>query len=383
MDKPLKVMQLGSPTGLYGAERWILALIKHLDPIQVETVVGAVRDSGSAAVPLCVEAENLGFSTVTIDAPGKFNYSAVQKLKKYLQEQQVDILHTHFYKTDLLGLLATRGTNCKLVSTPHGWSSGVDLKLRVYEQLDRLAFPFMDAVVPLSEDLYQPLAVRDRFFRWMRMSVKSNVTLIRNGVDLSEVESCTRVADELCDWKEQGCFVVGYIGQLITRKGLDTLLNALHRLGEYIPWRAVFVGEGEQREELEVLAGKLGIGERIRFLGYRENRLEFLQGFDVFVLPSRLEGIPRCLMEAMAAKKLVIASDIPGCNDLIQHKKNGLLFTADDIEDLSGNLSMIRINSEMCENLISQAHDEVSNNFSASSMAIKYEKLFRGLSLSP
>lgn len=376
INKPLKVLQLGSPTGLYGAERWILALIKHLDPVKIETVVGAVRDCGSAAVPLCVEAEKLGFSTVTIDAPGKFNFSAVRKLKTYLHEQQIDILHTHFYKTDLLGLLAVRGTNCKLVSTPHGWSSGVDFKLRVYEQLDRLAFPFMDAVVPLSEDLYQPLAARDRFFRWVRMSAKSNVTLIRNGVDLSEVESCTQVAGDLSDWKEQGCFVVGYIGQLISRKGLDTLLKALHRLGEDIPWRAAFIGEGEQRVELEVLAEELDIQDRIKFFGYRENRLEFLKGFDAFVLPSHLEGIPRCLMEAMAAEKLVLASDIPGCNDLIEHRKNGLLFSEGDSVDLSQLLVKIVNNVDRCKELASQGFDDVKRNYSASSMALKYEHLF-------
>lgn len=376
MDKPLKVMQLGSPTGLYGAERWILALIKHLDPVKTETIVGAVRDSGSDPVPLCVEAENLGFSTATIDAPGKFNFSAVRKLKAYLQEQRIDILHTHFYKTDLLGLLATRGTNCKLVSTPHGWSSGVDLKLRVYEQLDRMAYPFMDAVVPLSEDLYRPLEARDHLFRWLRMSSKSNVTLIRNGVDLSEVESCTQVADELSDWKDQGCFVVGYIGQLITRKGLDTLLKALHKLEMDIPWRAALIGEGEQRKELESLTIQLGISDRVRFFGYRENRLEFLRGFDAFVLPSHLEGIPRCLMEAMAAEKLVLASDIPGCNDLIEYRKNGLLFSEGDSVDLSQLLVEIVNNVDRCKELACQGFDDVKRNYSASSMALKYEHLF-------
>ncbi len=373
-NKPLKILQLGSPTGLYGAERWILALIKHLDPKKVTTIVGAVRDSGDSIVPLCVEAEKLGFSSVTIDAPGKLNFSAVSKLRRYLKEHQIDILHTHFYKTDLLGLLATRGIDCKIVSTPHGWSSGVDLKLRVYEQLDRLAFPFMDAVVPLSEDLYQPLVARDRLFSWMRS--KSNVSLIRNGVDLSEVENCTQVADELKIWREQGCFVIGYIGQLITRKGLDVLFKALSQLEENIPWRIALVGEGEQTVDLEALAEQLCIRDRVSFFGYRENRLEFLRGFDVFVLPSKLEGIPRCLMEAMAAGKLVLASDIPGCNDLIEHRTNGLLFSEGDNSDLSQVLVEIIKNFDEFDGLVSQGLDDVKKNYSAASMALKYELLF-------
>jgi len=373
-NKLLKVLQLGSPAGLYGAERWILALVKHLDPNQVKTIVGVIRDSSIDEVPLCAEAEKLGFATAIIEAHGRFNFSAVRKLKKYIIEQQIDILHTHFYKTDLIGLLATRGTNCKLVSTPHGWSTKADFKLWCYEQLDRLIFPFMDAVVPLSEDLYIPLAARDRLFR--RSKATSNVKLINNGVDLSEVKECNTVAMELQDWREQGEFIIGYIGQLIPRKGLDVLLNALAKLGFEVRWRLALIGEGEQRHELEKLAEELGIRERVSFFGYRKNRLEFLRGFDVFVLPSTLEGIPRCLMEAMAAKKLVLASDIPGCNGLVQHQNNGLLFGCDDVSCLVEQLQQIINNSDVYSGLAYAGYTYVSENYSAGRMAEEYQRVY-------
>ena len=78
---------------------------------------------------------------------------------------------------------------------------------------------------------------------------------------------------------------------------------------------------GEQKAELQALARELGIENQVHFLGFRTDRLSLLKGFDVFVLPSTLEGIPRCLMEAMTAGIPIIASDIPGCNDLIKHEK--------------------------------------------------------------
>lgn len=378
-NKPLKVLQLGSPAGLYGAERWILALIKHLDPKQVKTIVGVIRDSSIEDVPLCTEAEKLGFATAIIEAQGRFNFSAVRKLKKYIIEKQIDILHTHFYKTDLIGFWATRGTNCKLVSTPHGWSTKADFKLWCYEQLDRLIFPFMDAVVPLSEDLYIPLAARDRLFR--RSKATSNVQLINNGVDLSEVEECTTVAEELQGWRDQGEFIIGYIGQLIPRKGLDVLLNALSKLGIEPSWRLALVGEGEQRTELEKIVEQLGLRERVSFFGYRENRLEFLRGFDVFVLPSRLEGIPRCLMEAMAAEKLVLASDIPGCNDLIAHQKNGLLFPLGNSDELCGQLRKIYGDPDEMKMLAKNGYVDVKSNYSATRMAVEYHGLYNHIDL--
>ena len=153
----IRVLQLGSPTGLYGAERWILALIKHLDPEKVESIVAVIKDDPTLDAPLCREARKLGFRSHSIDAHGKVNFSAVKLLRKFIRENNIHVLHSHGYKTDLIGLVATRGTGCKIISTPHGWSQQADFKLRCYEFIDRLSFPLMDAVVPLSEKVYEGL----------------------------------------------------------------------------------------------------------------------------------------------------------------------------------------------------------------------------------
>ncbi|MBG0780560.1 MAG: glycosyltransferase, partial [Desulfotignum balticum] len=122
-QRPIRVLQLGSPAGLYGAERWILALVRHLDPAKVESVVGVIKDDpGKADPPLIREAAALGFQTVTINAPGRINLSAVRRLRQYIFANKIDILHTHWYKTDMIGFLAVMGTRCKIISTPHGWS---------------------------------------------------------------------------------------------------------------------------------------------------------------------------------------------------------------------------------------------------------------------
>ncbi len=106
--------------------------------------------------------------------------------------------------------------------------------------------------------------------------------------------------------------MVGYIGRLIPAKGLVALLDAFALL-DLPSKKLAIVGEGPQREELEAYAAAKGLRECVSFFGFRSDRLAFLKGFDVFVLPSRSEGIPRCLMEAMAASVAVLASDIPGC----------------------------------------------------------------------
>ncbi len=365
--KPLRVLQLGSPTGMYGAERWILALVKHLDPAEVESIVGVIVDEPGLEAPLLKHAAGLGFRTVAIEAMGRVNRAAVRRLREYLLREDIDVLHTHFYKSDLIGLLATRGTRVKLVTTPHGWSTDAGPALKAYEALDRAAFRWFDAVVPLSDDLHAGLVGR----------AGPGLQLIRNGVDLGEIEAVTTPAAEAVAWRAAGEFVVGYVGQLIPRKGLDVLLRAFGA-AELPSGRLVLVGEGPQRGDLVTLARQLGIAPRTEFLGFREDRLALLKGFDVFVLPSRLEGIPRCLMESMAAGVPIVVSDIPGSRDLIGPGPTGLVFPMDDVAALASRLTEC-VPAATRRQLAEAGRRFVHERYSATAMATAYARLFRAL----
>ena len=368
--RPLRVLHMGSPTGLYGAERWILALIKHLPPEHIESVVGVIKDAPELEAPLCTVAGELGFRTHVIESYGKLSRSAIGQLRRVLVEHQIDLLHTHGYKTDLLGVLAARGTSCKTLSTPHGWSVNAGFKLQVYETLDRMSFLFMDAVAPLSRDLYSGLE------SWP--GLRRKLHLIENAVDLSEIDAPGETPDLLRRWRESGRIVIGYIGQLITRKRIDTLIEAFHALG--MPNKQLcLIGDGPQRPELEALADRLGERENIAFLGFRGDRIDFLKGFDIFVLPSELEGIPRCLMEATGAGIAVIASDIPGCRDVVIDEQTGLLARPGDAPTLSRHLSRLIEDQALRAQLARSGAKRTRQRYSAEALAKAYVQLYRSL----
>jgi len=369
----IRVLQLGSPKGLYGAERWILALSKYLDPDQVATWIAAIKDCPEDNVELCREADNLGIKNHIFEAFGYANPRSILLVKDFILVHKIDVLHCHGYKTDIIGYFATRGTQTKVITTPHGWSKTMDVKLWFYEILDRCLFPFLDAVVPLSEDLYQPLT---------KIPVlKNKLHFIRNGVDICEIDAVQQINPEMSCLKKNGNFILGYIGQLIYRKGLDVLLSALSQIKK-IPWKMVLIGDGEQRKELESQAFDLKISENVLFMGYRNDRLALLKGFDVFVLPSRLEGIPRCLMEAMAAKVAIVASDIPGCKDLIVDEQRGLLFPIDDIHALSKAIERLASDNELRQEIVDNSRRYVVENYSAYTMAGSYLEMYKSLAIS-
>lgn len=363
----LKVLQLGTVGPLYGAERWILALIRNLDPVRIESHVAVIADQPGAAAPLLDATRALGFATHSIDAPGRFNWAAVRGLRDLVQRGGFDIVHSHGYKADIITWLALRGTKTKMVSTPHGWSANAGWKLQAYEALGRRAMRRFNAVVPLSDDLYNGLAADQ--------AIASRLHKITNGVDIDEILEPMPVPAELTAFRGEGP-VIGYIGQLIARKDVATLITA------FASWnrkdaRLVLVGEGPARTELIEQAQALGVDDRVLFTGFRADRLAWLKAFDAFVLPSRLEGIPRCLMEALVAGVPVIASDIPGNRDIVHDGETGLLFPTGDAAALTSALDRA-FDAETAQRA-KRGIALIHSRFSAKAMADAYADLFERL----
>jgi glycosyltransferase involved in cell wall biosynthesis len=363
-----RVLQLSMSGPLYGAERWILALLRHLDPAKGEHHLAVIVDEADMQTPLLDEADALGIACHRIEAPGKLSRSAIAELRRLIVDQGISIVQSHGYKADMIALLAVRGTQARTLATPHGWSHDAGWKLRAYEALDRLSFRYFDAVAPLSEGLYRELVGK--------VGCNDRLHLIPNGVDLAEVDVPTEMPELLQRLRAAGP-VIGYVGQLIVRKDLATLIQAFAQLNRDDA-NLVLVGEGDGRQDLAVLAQSLGIADRVHFTGYREDRLAWMRGFDLFVLPSLVEGMPRCLMEAMALGLNIVSSDIPGSRDLIEHGSTGLLFPPSDIGQLR---AMIEAGLE-ANDYGKAARKRVEERHSGAIMAARYEALFADLQAS-
>jgi len=140
--------------------------------------------------------------------------------------------------------------------------------------------------------------------------------------------------------------------------------------------RLCIIGEGPQRLELERLAGRIGEKDRVHFFGFRDDRIALMRCFDVFVLPSRLEGIPRCVLEAMAARVPVIATDIPGCRVLVEDNVTGMLFPVDDHIGLATKLRLLLGNDGLRDSMADAGHRLVRKDYSAETMAERYTELY-------
>jgi len=353
-------------TGLYGAERWILALMRAIDADAVRSTIVNLVDDAAVESEVVAAAHSRGLAAFDFPTGGKFNPFAALRLARLARAQKVQVIQGHGFKSDLIGLLTARLAGCKAMTTPHGWSFEADSKLQMYEKLDRALFPFMDVVCPLSSDLADEIIGSGR---------KSKVRLITNGVDLDEIRDVPR-ADSPGDQS----FSIGYIGQLIERKDLPTLLAALQILSrEQAKVRLTVVGDGPRMASLREEVGRLGIEDRVIFMGFRPDAAAYLKTFGAFVLPSLMEGIPRCIMEAMACDIPVVVSDIPGNRDLVVQNDTGLLFPPRDSQELARQLRFLMEHPERGQAMALRARQKVESQFSNRTMAAQYAALYHEL----
>ena len=131
--------------------------------------------------------------------------------------------------------------------------------------------------------------------------------------------------------------VVGFAGRLSPEKGVDVFLRAASIIAGVVPEaRFVVIGDGPLRGELEALAGDLGLLEnRVRFLGFRDDAADLIAGFDILAVPSRSEGTPLVVGEAMAAGVPVVVSRVGGLPDRVIHRRTGLMVEPEDPEGLA------------------------------------------------
>lgn len=365
----INILQFICPTGFYGAERWILALAKYLPQEQVRCDLAVTLEHNSSDLELVKKYRQECGDTFEIPMSNRFDPGVIKKLVDLIKHRKIDIIHTHGYKSDILGVMAARIAGIKSVSTPHGFENSNDLKLKFFIWLGCKAMSLATAVAPLSPQLMEDS-------RKMGVSEKK-LFYIQNGVDLSEVEAQREKQNPLRTSKEKR---IGFIGQMISRKNIFDLLDIFDSLSKkYDSIRLIFVGDGEQRTELEAYAEQLDSREKIDFLGFRDDRLELLQSFDLFVMTSTLEGIPRCLMEACAMKIPVAAYNIPGIDQLITHNETGLLATLKDKKTLESYWETLLYNQAKARELARKAHDFVQLNYSAKRMANEYLQLFNQL----
>jgi len=364
---PTRVLNLVSSGGLFGAERVILNLAAQNNGII--SWVGAVNNRHNPHLEIIKEAQNIGLKTFIFDSSCQGDIRTVFSVKKFIKENNINIIHTHNYKSNIIGFLATRFTRTKWVSTLHGWTSA-DAKLYWYEILDRFFLRFADKIICVSQNNYERLLNKG--------ISKGTLAVISNGIDLNAFSFCGQVPNLRKDLGiNAGDMVVAIVGRLSEEKGHKILFKALNSVTPQYPnIKCLVVGDGPLKTALQKIVDNLSLSDCVIFTGNRKDMAEVYRICDILVNASFTEGLPMTILEAMASKVAIIATRVGALPKVIRNGQNGILIDPGNPDALSEAMISLFNDAHKRQILADQAYKDVHEHYSGQRMAEEYRESY-------
>jgi glycosyltransferase involved in cell wall biosynthesis len=362
----VKVLQLLSSAGYYGAENMLLNLCASQSRAGCESALLVFYNAHQPNADLYKEAARRGLNPAMVRCAGRADWRALREIRRRMREQAIDVVHTHGYKADLYGYVAARREKKAVVATCHNWRE-VGRALRLYNRLDRMVLKRFDAIGAVSESVAEKLRLAG--------VPAGRIRVIPNGIDAKVFEgACPKPVSQLT---AQSGPVIGVVARLDLQKGFEQLFHAVCGLSKSYPGlHVVIAGEGPDRQAIEQRVLELGLQGQVTLVGQRNDMPVVYATMDIFVLPSLNEGLPMTVLEAMASSRPVIATRVGAIPSVITDQQTGLLVEPGDVAGLRNAISRLLADPDLRRRLGQEARACVMQHYTADIMSRKYAELY-------
>jgi len=311
------------------------------------------------------------------------------KLFLYFKKEKFKIVHVHNPKPSLLGQLAARMAGVPIViNTIHGLyfhGNSLFLKRKFFILIEKISALCSDVIFSQNKEDIETL-IREKIAK------PEKIKYLGNGIDVDKFDA-RRFSKEFIDEKKKdlnipaGFNVVGIVARLVKEKGYLDLFEAFRNILKIFPKTILLVVGPEEPEKKDAVSPEVvrsyGIEKNVIFLGERSDIDEILPIVDIFVLPSHREGFPRSILEAMAEKRPVVATDIRGCREEIENNKNGILIPIKNPKKLAEAIIYLFNNHDQTKEMGENARVKVEKYFNESivfdRIKEEYQKLIENL----
>ncbi|AIS51855.1 putative glycosyltransferase EpsD [Thermoanaerobacter kivui] len=262
------------------------------------------------------------------------NIKALKQLINIMKRNKYSLVHVHTPVGAFLGRLAAKITNTKpVLYTAHGFHfyKGAPLKnWIIYYTMEKIAAHWTDGLITMNEEDFN-IARKFNLRRKDAVFYVHGVGIDINKYCVNDEEKRKKLREEL-GFSEDDILILT-VAEINTNKNHKQIIDAIKILKNYTDIYYLIVGTGEKEEKLKNYVLLNNLENRIIFLGYRRDISEILNAVDIFALTSLREGLPRAIMEAMAAGKPIIATNVRGNRDLVRDEVNGCLVPVNNIEE--------------------------------------------------
>ncbi len=313
-----------------GPEKTILAGAQLADPARTHVTVCYLRDARDPVFGIDRRAREMGLEYTEVVERHSLDWRTPALLTGVVRERQIDIIHSHDYKTDLLAFIVAKRTGAALLTTAHGWTGHSAKERWGYYPAHKRFLSRFPLVLAVSSEIRGEL---------LRHGARPDrVRTLLNGIDPDVfVRRRDRERQVRAHYGiPEDAFVVGAVGRLEPQKRFDLLIEAFHTVrARYPASRLLIAGDGSLRESLAAQIAAEGIGDSCRLLGQVDDIVGFHHALDLFVQSSIYEGTPNVVLEAMALETPLVATDVGGTEELCVPDVHGIIVPPQDVAALS------------------------------------------------
>ena len=340
-----------------GAEKLIVDLAPKLK--NLGHTVDVLLFDGSDT-PFKQQLATLNVNILTLSNGGSvYNPLHICKLIPILR--RYDVIHTHNTAPQLFAAIANLFCRKKLITTEHN-TTNRRRNWWWYKPIDRFMYNQYDKIICISDQAEKNL--RDYIGK-----CQADIVTIYNGVDIAKYASA--VASNELQTIAPNCRAIVMVAGFRYQKDQDTLIRATALLPQQ--FHTFFIGDGERKQQCEVLAQTEGIADRVHFMGIRMNIPELLKAADYVVLSSHWEGLSLASIEGMSVGKPFIASDVDGLHEMVENA--GILFRHQDTEQLTQEIMSLEESPAKYQSVAQQCFDK-AKLFDISIMVSKYNDVY-------
>lgn len=375
--RPINVLHLRDTYEIGGPGKTILETHRAIDRNRFRMHLGVfVRDGESGDSPFTTEARRLDMPVHFVRGRHSYDPRMIGRVNDLVRTLQIDIVHAHEVKSDVIAYLAARLRPVPIVTTLHGWI-GNGLKQRGLIALDKRVARGFDRVIAVSRKIERQL---------IDAGVPADkIRMLHNAIVVERYRRTGRrgVLAEVIG-RPVPSPVIASIGRLSIEKGHADLINAIDlvkRRGRDVS--LVLIGDGPERPKLIQQINALGLQGTVHLPGYMQEPQRFLEEVDLMVLPSHTEGLPNAALEALLMEVPVLATRVGGTPEVITDGETGRLVPSHSPEALAGGILDFIADSEAWMRMARRGKDMVEANFDflarTRKLQVIYEELMAGL----
>lgn len=368
----IRVLDLRDSPWIDGPGRTILQCASMIDSSQCNIIIGAFSGKSHKDHAYLSQAIKLNLEVIPIAENSSFDIGVVKQINQAIRDNSIDIIHVHDFRSNLYGLICAKTMGIPIVSTCHGWISN-NIKGKLYTLLDRLLLRFHNEIITVSDTMREQL-LKSKY-------KEDRITVINNALVIDDYKinrNNQKFRNEYLIPKNK--IIVANIGRLSPEKGQDIFLRSAKKiLTKNNDLIFVIIGIGQEKENLTALVNQLGITDNVIFTGYREDMIDIYNSVDLVVQSSSTEGMPNVILESLIMGIPVIATDVGGTSQIVQHRINGFLIDALDIGALNRAMSEFIDNRDEFIRMGLAGREHIINNFNQDSRVDKLYAVYKSL----